>query len=443
MGAPVQHDPEDSDRSVAAWAWLVVAAGVVGVATGAVGAAFRWVLEHADDGRDELVEWAEGLGAAGWLVPLAVCAAGAGVGVWLVQRFAPYASGSGIPQVEEVVAGAEPPAPVRPFAVKFVGGALGIGSGLALGREGPTVQMGATVGHLVSLISARLPSYRTLMAAGAGAGLAAAFNAPLAGAIFVAEELTHQFRVRLAAATIVACAGAVTIERLWLGSAPDFDVPAFGFLDAGALVAFAILGGLAGLAGVAFNRCLLATLQLADRLRGLPRGTRGAVVGGIVGLVAWFFPDVVGGGDSLAQDVLVSDAALGALVALFAGRFALTLASYGTGAAGGLFAPLLVLGVVLGRFVGEAGAHIAPDAAPDPRALALAGMAGYVVASVRAPLTGVVLILEMTGAFSLLLPVVVTAATAYLVPWVLRDTPVYDALRERDEARRLSRPRGS
>ncbi len=423
------------ELTIPSWAWLVVAAALTGAGAGGLGAAFRRVLELADDARNALIDWAETLGAGGWVFPTAACAVGAGLAVWLVQRFAPSDAGSGIPLVERVVEGKVDPPSIRlPLAVKFTSGALGIGSGLALGREGPTIQMGAAVGQMVGRMSRRLPDVRTLMAAGAGAGLGAAFNAPLAGALFTLEELLHRFTVRLVAATLVACVAAIVVLRAWLGSAPDFDVPDYSFQSAGALVAFAVVGVLAALAGVLFDRSLLATLRLADRARGWPRGTKGALVGAAIGLTAWFFPDVVGGGDNLSQDALTGAATLTGLAALFAARFVMVLGSYGTGAAGGLFAPLLVLGSELGRFVGEAGAAIAPGSAPDPGALALAGMAGLVVATVRAPLTGVALVLEMTGAFALILPLLMTAAVAYVIPWALRDTPVYDALRERDEA---------
>jgi CIC family chloride channel protein len=315
--------------------------------------------------------------------------------------------------------------------VKFLAGALSIGSGLTLGREGPTVQMGGVVGYLVGGLGRRLPDPQLLLAAGAGAGLAAAFNAPLAGALFVVEELLHRFSTRLLAAALVASAASTVVLRAWLGS--DLDLPASGF-DAqptAALLAFAILGLVAGAVGLAFNQSLVRTLDGVQRIRRVPPVAIAAVVGAAVGLVAWGYPSVVGDGYPLAQEALTGNPALTTMGAILAARFALTLASYGIGAAGGLFAPLIVIGAELGRIAGDLAHDVAPGAVPDPSALAVAGMAAIVVASVRAPLTGVVLILELTGAFELLLPILVACGLAYLVPTVVGDKPVYDALRER------------
>src|SRR5215467_9356399 len=170
---------------------LSMAAGVV---TGLVGAAFRLSLDRADQVRDLLVAWAQQWGtAAGLVLVAAACATGTAIAAWMVRRFSPYAAGSGIPRVESVLRGELPAAPVSLVAVKFVGGVLAIGSGLALGREGPSVQMGASLSHLVAVAFRRnWPDCRALMAAGAGAGLATAFNAPMATAIFVLEELVRR-----------------------------------------------------------------------------------------------------------------------------------------------------------------------------------------------------------------------------------------------------------
>src|SRR6516165_1985025 len=165
---------------------------LVGAASGLVGAAFRLSLDQADHLRNVLIGWAHGVSVAGILLVSAACAAATAVAAWLVRRYSPYASGSGIPHVEAVLKQALPPAPLWLVPVKFVGGVLAIGAGLALGREGPSVQMGASVAHLVGTLFRRdWPDCRVLLAAGAGAGLATAFNAPIAGAVFVLEELVR------------------------------------------------------------------------------------------------------------------------------------------------------------------------------------------------------------------------------------------------------------
>lgn len=404
---------------------------MVGAVAGLLASAFRNALAAASDWRDDLTGWADDAGPQGAVVTVAAIAAAITLSVWLVRRFAPRAAGSGIPDVERVLLH-EAAAP-RPLAVpvKFVAGTLSIGGGLALGREGPTVQMGGVVGHIAGGLGRRLPERELLMTAGAAAGLAAAFNAPLAGVLFVVEELLHRFSTRLLAAALVATATAIAVLRAWLGSELDLPVPTFDVQPSGLLVACALLGVVAGVLGVAFNRVLLATMDGIERVRRIPPIVITLAVGFIVGLVAWRFPNVVGSGYPLAQDALTGDPAVGAMLAILAGRFALTVGSYGIGAAGGLFAPLLVIGAELGRISGELAHDVAPGAVPDAAALAVAGMAAVLVASVRAPLTAIVLILEMTSAFTLLLPALVACAAAYVVPAALGDDPIYDALRTR------------
>jgi chloride channel protein, CIC family len=168
---------------------LALLALIVGAAAGFVGGVFRVALEKADRLRDTLIAWAHGEHLEGFLIVVGVCAAATLAAASLVRRFSPYASGSGIPHVEAVLNGELPEAPFRIIPVKFGGGVLAIGAGLALGREGPSVQMGATMAHLIGKVFGRnWPDCRVLLAAGAGAGLATAFNSPIAGAIFVLED---------------------------------------------------------------------------------------------------------------------------------------------------------------------------------------------------------------------------------------------------------------
>ena len=165
---------------------LALLACVAGALAGAIGALFRLSLTRADGWRDAVIAWSHGVPIAGFLLVTAACAAAVALAAWLVRRVSPEASGSGIPHVEAVLGEKVPPAPFSVLPVKFVGGLLAIGAGLALGREGPSVQMGASIANVVGTIARRTwPDARALLAAGAGAGLAAAFNAPTAGAVFV------------------------------------------------------------------------------------------------------------------------------------------------------------------------------------------------------------------------------------------------------------------
>ena len=425
---------EQLDLGIAGWSWLIACAALVGLFIGALGTAFRVCLRLGDHARDGLVAFAHDL-PLGWLLVCAALGVAAGIAAWLVRRFAPLASGSGIPHVVAVLRGEMSPAPASVIPVKFFGGLLAIGGGLALGREGPTVQMGATFG---SLLAARVRPVRdqwpALLAAGAGAGLATAFNAPLGGMLFVFEEILRRFETRTVLATATACVAAVVVERATLGAEHDFVVGALAPASIASLPLYLAMGIVAGVLGALYNRGIVGCLRVAERVAHWPAGATGLCVGAAVGLLAWLLPNVVGGGDDLTQQILAGRAAIAALPLLFALRFLLGPLSYAAGTPGGLFAPLLVLGAQIGFGCGVLGQHWFPDLVPSPVAFAIAGMAAFFTATVRSKLTGILLVAEMTGSFSLALPMLVASTGAYAVSVVLRNAPIYDTLRERQVA---------
>jgi CIC family chloride channel protein len=270
-----------------------------------------------------------------------------------------------------------------------------------------------------------------LLASGAGAGLATAFNAPIAGAVFVLEELVRRFDTRTTIATFGASAGAIAVARVLLGHTPDFRVEPLPYPDFGTVPIHVALGIVAGLLGIAYNRTLLGTLAVAERLRRWPVELRAATIGATVGLLAWFAPGLVGGGDAITQSTLAGTDTLVILSLVFMLRFGLGAVSYASQTPGGLFAPMLVLGAQTGRLFGTGCTHWLPALAPDPTGLAVVGMAAFFTAVVRAPLTGIILVTEMTGSFTLLLPMLSGCFAAMLAQTLLRDPPIYDSLRER------------
>jgi chloride channel protein, CIC family len=408
-------------------------AALVGFFAGLVAAFFRIVLALGDDLRNALIAWSRHFPLWGWIFPILFSMAGAVSSLFLVQRFAPETSGSGIPHLEAVLHRLRTMSWNRVLPIKFVAGALAIGGGLALGREGPTVQMGGAVGAAVShWLKSRPREQRTLIAAGAGAGLAAAFNAPLSGVMFVLEEIQRDFHPIVFGAAFLAAAVADIVVRLLSGAFPVFSVPNYPTPPTASLPVFALLGVLAGLLGVAFNRGLLVTLNWFGHFSGRMRLGTAAAVGALVGVIAWFYPLAVGGGHSLAEVVLAGGFVLAAIPLLFIIRFFLTLSSYATGTAGGIFAPLLVLGALLGLALGQITHAIAPFVVPEPAVFAVVGMAAYFTAIVRAPLTGIALIVEMTGNYHQMLPLLVSCFCAYAVAEYLKDLPIYEALLERD-----------
>jgi CIC family chloride channel protein len=422
---------------------LAALALIAGAGSGMIVAVFRLALTQADRWRNELITHAHHQPLVGFVLVVAGSAAAVALAAWLVRRFSPYASGSGIPQVEAALTGDLPPAPPRLISVKFFGGLLAIGAGMALGREGPSVQMGAVVADLVGKWFRRSwPDSRTLLAAGAGAGLAVAFNAPIAGAIFVLEELVRRLETRIAIAALGASSTAILISRLFLGDAPDFQVAVSAqavtatgplpYAVAATWPLFMALGVIAGIAASFYNRAILGGLLLAARLdERCPVEIQAAAVGAIVGIIGWFAPGLIGGGDDITQRLLAGGAAINAIPLAFVVRFGLGAACYAVRTPGGLFAPLLVLGAQLGFLFGALCHSTFPSLGIEPEAFAVVGMAAFFTGVVQAPVTGIVLVTEMTAAFTTLLPMLAACFAAMVAANLLRSLPIYDVLRER------------
>jgi chloride channel protein, CIC family len=405
---------------------------MVGVVAGLIASLFRILLQWCELHR---IAWIERLPAGESLAAsLSIGAIGGGAGLWLVRRFAPEASGSGIPHLKSVVMGEEKLHWARVLPVKFLAGVASIGGGLAMGREGPTVQMGGATGLMVSTwfkVKQGEGERKALVCAGAAAGLAAAFNAPLAGLIFVLEELTGSLTPVVFVSSFIASVAADVVCRVVTGETPVFDLHGMPVPPLHALPLALIIGLVAGLGGVLFNRSLLATLDLFDRLKAWPPFAVGAITGLVVGLAAWIYPSVGGSGALLSERALTGGITIHLVLVLIAARFFLTVLSYGSGSAGGVFAPLLVLGSLGGLAIGAAIHTLVPGWAVFPEAFAVIGMGAMLTASVRAPLTMIVLMIELTGSYDFMLPLLVACFAGYGVAEAMRDKPLYEALRER------------
>ncbi|MCW5316827.1 universal stress protein [Nostoc sp. KVJ3] len=356
---------------------------------------------------------------------------------WLVERVAPETSGSGIPQVKAVLANVPIALDLRVALVKLVGGILALGSGLALGREGPTVQVSAALASQLSRWFPTSPDHRRqLIAAGAGAGLAAAFNTPIAGVLFVVEELLQDFSgFTLGTAILASFIGAV-VSRVLGGRSLDLNLALtasktnFFVQD---IPFYLVLGILAGLLGALFNRGIISSLTVYRRsLRfGLPArvGLAGLVSGVIVAMLPLAFRDNTG-----LREILITGEASWSIAAIaFLSQFILVLVAYGSGVPGGLFAPALTLGAALGYLVGI-GEHsvLLPLGIESglPITFALAGMGAFFTAVARVPITGIIIVFEMTTDFNLVLPLMIGSVTSYLVAEKLVPGSLYDKLLE-------------
>ena len=441
---------------------LILEGTLIGLVTGVLISVFRLMLMGADSIRDRMVAYAGSGAGHAVLIALVLIAAAAVITVLLVIE--PDIAGSGIPQVEGELRGQKDMCWWRVIAGKMAGCALAIGGGLALGREGPSIQIGAMVGK--GFARARrtpLTEERLLLTCGAGAGLSAAFGAPLAGAIFSLEELHRNFSAEVLLTTMAAAAASDFVAANILGLTPVFGFDVEHGLPLRYYWAVILLGLILGAFGAVYNKTIAFMQDLsekigkafADLVCGITRrdaalikdgfhptvfAARTASFGRMLCVMAlayimyFIYPQVLGSGSGLVGQISRGEYALGAIALMLLVKFIFSTASFGSGSPGGIFLPLLVLGALTGglfsRILGLAGV--------DQRYITgfvVVAMAGYFAAIVRAPVTGVVLITEMTGDFTTLLPLVLTSLVAYLTAEALGVKPVYTQLLERSIGR--------
>ncbi|MFI7355468.1 ClC family H(+)/Cl(-) exchange transporter [Streptomyces avidinii] len=407
-------------------------AGLAGALVGLVGGGFRWCLEHADALRGQLLEVAAGAGPVGRLLPVVLTAAGAAVACLIAQRV-PHAAGSGIQHVEAVWRQEAEARTAWLVPAKFLGGLIAIGSGLVLGREGPIVHMGAAIGSAAGRRGRLAPEdARMLHTALGGAGLAVAFTAPLGGLVFVCEEVTGTVRPRLVLLTLVGTVTAAAVSQLVVGDGPVLPLGAVPAPPLWMLPVFLLSGVTAGALGAAYSALVVRTLEVCDRLTRVPLVVRAAAIGAGVGALMALDPLLTGGGDQLSERLLTGGSlTVAALVVCLAVRFVAGPLSYAAATPGGLFAPLLALGALWGTLTHALVAPLLPAGSAGPAAFAVVGMAAVFTGVVRAPLTGVVLVVEMTGAGVLLLPLLIACFAATVTANRLGSEPIYDTLRRR------------
>ena len=433
---PDKRADEPAEQSTNGLTQVLLVSAFAGALVGLVGGSFHWLLVHGNKSfAGLLAHWkAEGLfGLPGWvfaMILVGVCVAAAR---WLVT-FAPTAAGSGVQHVEAVMREEATPATFRVLPIKFLGGLLAMVPGLALGREGPTIQMAAVIGTQCGKWFGFTRGDRSLLyTAIAGSGLSVAFNAPLAGVAFVIEEVAHRITMRRLLATLIAVATAITVYRAYFGNDVEFNVTQLLPGTIPELMAYGLLGAWIGALGVMYNKSVLLGLNLFSSIA--PKSSpilKAGVVGAFIGLVAYLQPHWVGGGEIQVNAVLAGQLSLNALIILLLVRWVLGPLSYSMSTPGGLFAPLLLVGATSGAlFATSINFIVTAPFVLDPIAFALVGMAAFFTAVVRAPFTGVLLIIEMSGSVTLVAPLIAASVAACLVASLMRGEPIYDSLRAR------------
>ncbi|MCS0501019.1 H(+)/Cl(-) exchange transporter ClcA [Ancylobacter mangrovi] len=412
-----------------------VAAILIGAAVGLVGSAFHLGVDALAHGWPSFLDHTLGLdGVALYAAAAVVAAVMALVALWLVRRFAPEAAGSGVPEIEGAMEGLREVHWRRVLPVKFFGGLLALSSGMVLGREGPTIHIGASIAKGVSdLMGWTARDMRGLLAAGGAAGLAAAFNAPLAAVLFVIEETRRQFPYSARtyiAVVLSSIASAIATESI-TGNVP-FMLLVVPDVPMGMYPLFVLLGVILGAVGVGFNRTLVWSLDTVRRI-----GLRWsfyifpAVVGLVVGVLVFALPEATKGGEILAVELAKEGRPLGILALIVLLRFTMTMASYSTGVTGGIFAPILALATTIGLCYGTAIDTVMPLPEHGLQALAIAAMGGLFSATIGAPMVGVVLVMELTGSYGILVPVLLTTIFANMVAQWLGGRPIYEILLDR------------
>ena len=421
---------------------VLLMAAVVGTLAGLIGVAFEKSVNWVQNLRiGALVEVADHWFLV-WPLAFILSALLAMVGYFLVRRFAPEAGGSGIPEIEGALEELRPVRWWRVLPVKFIGGMGTLGAGMVLGREGPMVQLGGNLGRMVvDVFRMRSPEARhTLLATGAAAGLSAAFNAPLAGILFIIEEMRPQFRYNLISikAVFTGVIMATIVFRIFNGDKAVIEVGKLSNAPVNTLWLYLILGMIFGCIGPLFNTLVLRTQDMFQRIHGgnIKKWVLiGGLIGGSCGVLGLIQPAASGGGFNLIPIAAAGNFSVGLLLFIFIARVITTLLCFSSGAPGGIFAPMLALGTLLGTAFGMAATPLFPAYHLDAGTFAIAGMGALLAASVRAPLTGIVLVLEMTDNYQLILPMIITCLGATLLAQFMGGKPLYSTILARTLAK--------
>ncbi|WP_028042213.1 ClC family H(+)/Cl(-) exchange transporter [Candidatus Stoquefichus massiliensis] len=402
---------------------------LVGALAGLIAIIYRLLLTNAEDVYFYFIHMVRGhiIWICCWLLGLIAI----GFVISLFLKYEPYISGSGIPQVEAEVQGEIDQCWYKVIVTKMIAGTLCIVGGLSLGREGPSIQLGAMIGKGVSRFFKRIKTEeRFLLTCGAAAGLSAAFNAPLAGIMFALEEVHKNFSTSALVSVMCASITGDFISRNVFGLSPSLHFTMENTLPLNQYGWLLILGIATGLLGAFYNKMTMTTLHLYDRIPLLKSHQKVIIPLFISGILGLFIPEVIGGGHVLVNYLNSQNVVLSTLIILLVVKFIFSMLSFGSGAPGGIFFPLLILGSLIGAVFGQLAMMCGVDEIYFVNFIIFA-MAGFFAGIVRAPITGIVLIAEMCGTLKLLLPIAAVSFIAYIVANSIGSVPIYESLLHR------------
>jgi CIC family chloride channel protein len=372
------------------------------------------------------------VGGAPWRRVLFPVVGSLGIG-YLLYRYFPDARGSGVPQTKAALYAREGRITLRTVLGKFFCTSATLASGIPLGREGPSVQVGAGIGSVLGrFLGLRSEQVKKLIPVGAAAAIAAAFNTPLAAVLFSLEEIVGDLNAPVMGAVVLASATSWMVLRVLLGNHPLFKVPQYELVHPVEFAVYAVLGVAGGLVSAAFTRLLLG---MRARFLRFPQKTVcfQPVVGGLlVGLVGWFVPQVLGVGYGYVGDALNGNMAFKMMLLLVVLKLLTVTTSYASGNAGGIFGPALFIGAMLGGSVGTVAHHLFPAYTATPGAYALVGMGAAFAGIVRAPMTSVLMIFEMTQDYAVIVPLMIANLVSLFIASRLQHEPIYEALAVQD-----------
>ncbi|WP_412988596.1 chloride channel protein [Pediococcus siamensis] len=409
---------------------LILKGGLIGILVGLVVSIFRLSIVKGLQGVAFAYEY---LTIHIWLLPLwAALMVGLAIFVGYLAKQHPEIKGSGIPQVEGQLSGILEYAWWPALWRKFVGGILAIGSGLFLGREGPSIQLGATVGQGYAEFSHETEvNRRVFIASGAAAGLSAAFNAPIASTLFVLEEVYHNFSPLIWTTALASAITSNLVSTEFFGLTPVLHIVYTKALPLRMYPHVLLLGVFLGVMGFVYQRVLLKMGDWYAYLAKIPSWLYGVVPFILVIPIGLWAPHLLGGGNAIILNIAAQTPGLAILLGIFAIRFIFSMISYGSGLPGGIFLPILSLGAVLGAIYAQTmiACHLFPES--DLTNFIIIAMAGYFAGIGKAPFTAILLITEMVGTLHHLMPLAVVSITAYLVVDLLGGAPIYESLLHR------------